>query len=391
MNTMRPKGCNSPFSANLTNVIRPAAPERENKLNHMSMPATNISRKEPKTEIICPNKIGPYQLTTIIGEGGFSVVKLAIHEETGNRFACKIVPKKRLLPDSMEDRFEREVRIMQKLRHPGICRLFDLFKDTLNYYIVMELCQYGPLYGLIIQKKTIEEPLAKYIFKQVIEVLQYIHDKGVAHRDIKPENILIDEKYRIKFIDFGFSTDQNNLVSTKCGSPSYTSPECISGQPYDAKISDIWSCGVLLFAMLFGQLPWTKINQSQLLQQILRGEYFIPVSISAPARKLLYGLMEVDVGKRYTVDRILEDPWLADVDSSPFSNDDISNAQKIRSSDSICMDLFFEKNSNGDDEEYFSREGKSLLTLVKRKTFQIRRVVHPNLAKRKIPLSANLV
>ena len=275
-----------------------------------------MSSTRENKKIITPNKIGPFILRDTLGEGAFSIVKLAIHEDSKKQFACKIVPKKRLTEDEMEKRFEREVRILQQLRNPGIAAFYNIFADTLNYYIILELCKSGSLYTKILEVKKLSDDEAKVIFRQIVAAIIYLHQNGVAHRDLKPENILLDEDNHVKIIDFGFSAFKENqtfLMTTTCGSPFYASPECISGNPYDGVKSDIWSLGVVLYVMLVGDLPWTKTNQFSLFEQIKNGEFFIPNSVTTDAKDLISNLMKVKASERLDLNQVLNHPWLSNI------------------------------------------------------------------------------
>ena len=267
--------------------------------------------------VVEPIQIGPYKLRGTVGDGAFSVVKLVKHVETNQYFACKIVPKARLNTAHLEERFEIEIRIAQQMHHPGIVELCDLLKDENNYYVIMEFCPNGELFQFIVDRTNLTEHEAKPLFRQICEALSYVHDQGVSHRDLKPENLLIDNMGRIKISDFGLSRflDKNGLVKTPCGSPCYASPECISGKPYDGKTTDVWSIGVILYAMLTGQLPWTKRNQAQLFKQIKTGDYTIPDELSADATSLISGLLTVDPRRRLTIEQVLQHPWLRDIDT----------------------------------------------------------------------------
>lgn len=263
-------------------------------------------------------RIGPYILQGQIGHGCFSEVRLALladWDAPGEppAFACKIVPRSRLVIQNLEARFENEIRIVQQLKHPKVVQLVDLFKDELNYYIIMEYCGGGELCQFIIHQGRLSEPQARMFTKQILEALEYVHSFGICHRDLKPENILLDVYGQIKISDFGFSrfVGQNGLVETPCGSPCYASPECISGKAYDGRKSDIWSVGVLVYAMLTGQLPWTKRNQAQLFEQIRKGDYVVPPSLSENCRSFIRGLMTVNCDDRMSIGMALRHPWIA--------------------------------------------------------------------------------
>ena len=259
--------------------------------------------------------IGPYDFHGDIGDGAFSVVRLCQKRETGEYLACKIVEKKRLNSKHLQTRFETEVRINQQLHHPGIVQMIDLYCDETSYFMFMEFCPHKDLFQYIVDRGRLKEDESKPIFRQLLEAIKYIHSMGVSHRDMKPENVLIGPNGRIKISDFGLSRflAPNGLVDTPCGSPCYASPECISGRSYNGVTTDVWSCGVILYAMLTGQLPWTKRNQTQLFQQIRRGEFTVPSYVSAEAKNMITKLMTVDIKNRYTVDEALADPWLQGV------------------------------------------------------------------------------
>ena len=262
--------------------------------------------------IIFPEKIGPYVFQGPIGEGAFSIVKLVQNEETKDYFACKVVPRSRLHSSHLRQRFEAEIRINQQLHFPGIVEMYDLLSDDKNYYIVMEFCPNGELFQYIVDRNRLAENEAKPIFRQILETLEYIHSMNVSHRDMKPENLLIDQFGHIKISDFGLSRfiKSSGLVDTPCGSPCYASPECISGKPYNGITTDIWSSGVILYAMLTGQLPWTKRNQAQLFQQIKKGEYVIPGFLTEDCADFLRRLLTVDYKQRITIPEAYKHPWL---------------------------------------------------------------------------------
>lgn len=263
--------------------------------------------------VISPNKIGPYLLKEAIGSGSFSSVRVAIHIQTKTEYACKIIPKKRLENMVDKSRFEQEIRIHQRIHHPNIVQLIDVFKDSLNYYIILELCTQGELFSSILCHRKLREDEASQYFNQVLLAVAYIHNLGIAHRDLKPENILISDNRLIKLCDFGLSKlfERNErTTSTSCGSPCYASPEVISGGSYDAFLSDIWSLGVILYSMVTGQLPWTKRNRLQLFHQIQKGKYVIPAYVSPLCSSLITSLIKVNPSKRITLQAALKHPFI---------------------------------------------------------------------------------
>ncbi|EAY16259.1 CAMK family protein kinase [Trichomonas vaginalis G3] len=291
-------------------------------------------------QIVEPPQIGPYKFRGTVGDGAFSVVKLVKNIENNQYYACKIVPKARLNTIHLEKRFEIEIRIAQQMHHPGIVELCDLLKDDNNYYVIMEFCPNGELFQFIVDRNNLSEDEAKPLFRQILEALQYVHSHGVSHRDLKPENLLIDNLGRIKISDFGLSifVDSQGLVKTPCGSPCYASPECISGQLYDGMTTDVWSAGVILYAMLTGQLPWKKRNQAQLFKQIKSGDYTIPDELSSDATNMLTRLLTVDPKARITIEEALQHPWLRGCDQQYPTVRQITHYVNI-----MKVDYFFDR------------------------------------------------
>ena len=263
-------------------------------------------------DIETPPFIGNYEFKGTIGVGSFAVVKLVLDTITNQIFAAKVIPRTKMNVGNTAQRFEHEIRIIQQLIHPGIVQLYDLLKDDNNYYIIMELCTNGELFQQIIENGRLSELEAKYYMRQILEALSYLHGLGICHRDIKPENILIDENGNIKISDFGLSrfVNRSGLAKTPCGTPCYTSPECIKGGSYDGRKSDMWSCGVVCFAMLTGQLPWTKRNQRQLYEQISKADFIIPGYISDSARRFIRSLMDPNPQLRLDVQQALNHDWI---------------------------------------------------------------------------------
>ncbi|OHS94605.1 CAMK family protein kinase [Tritrichomonas foetus] len=261
---------------------------------------------------------GVYKICGVIGCGSFSVVKLVSHIKTGEKFACKIVPISNVQLGNQTSHFETEIRIVQQLHHPGVVQLYDLIKDDRFYYIIMELCQMGELYQYIIENNRLSELEAKFFLKQIFEALQYVHNLGIVHRDLKPENLFFNEYGKIKIGDFGLSRFVNSqgLADTPCGSICYASPECICGSTYDGRKSDMWSLGVIAYAMLTGELPWTKKNQTQLFEQIKKADFLIPSYISDGPRDLINKMLDPDPERRLSVDMCLQHPWIKSAPSN---------------------------------------------------------------------------
>ena len=265
-------------------------------------------------EVFVPDKISHYKFASDIGVGSFALVKTVVDINTKEIYACKIVPKSKLESLEMEDRFEQEIRVLQQMKHKNITQLYDLIKDEHNFYIIMEYCPKGELFQIIVDRKLLPESEAKIYLAQMADALSFVHSRNACHRDLKPENLLIGSNDQIKITDFGFSrfTNRGALCQTACGSPCYVSPECLSGDPYNGQISDIWSLGVIFFVMCTGKLPWTKRNQQKLFEQIQKGDYYLPKHLSPECQDLIRKMMCVDPEKRITAAGILKEPWMQD-------------------------------------------------------------------------------
>jgi serine/threonine protein kinase len=306
--------------------------------------------------IIEPAEIGPYVLHGTIGEGAFAVVKLVQHRDTNVYHACKIVPKDAIEAEDLQDRFEREVRIHQQIRHPGVVCLLDLLSDENNYYVVMEFCPDGDLFQVIIDHGGVPEPKSRVYVKQLVDTLVYLHRNQISHRDLKPENLLIDKFGRMKLSDFGLAAflPRDNLVSTPCGSPSYASPECLSGEAYDGHTTDAWSVGVIVFAMVTGTLPWTEQNPKKLFKQIRTGEYTIPDNVSAPCAAFIRGLLTVDIRQRMTLEQALGHAWLTELPAPIFPGDSPISMVSLKT-----VDKFFGHDSDDEVANAEKQVGKS--------------------------------
>jgi serine/threonine protein kinase len=282
---------------------------------HRAILPSTASVSDPHT-IICPAKIGSYFLRDRIGEGAFAEVRLAVHEETGESYACKIIPKKRLYQLGIADQLENEISIMCNLTHPGVCAVHDIYSDTINSYVILDLYQHGNLLERIKAAGRLDEHQAQDIFKQIVRAIHYVHDHGVAHRDIKPENVLLAPGGRVTIIDFGLSVrvQPGECISSKFGSAIYAAPECFNPHAFDPFKADIWSCGIVLFAMLNGRVPWERGTPTAIIETIASGDVTLSDEFMSPkAVNLLSRILKKDPLERISLKGILEHEWLAAV------------------------------------------------------------------------------
>ncbi|KAH0791369.1 CAMK family protein kinase [Histomonas meleagridis] len=266
-----------------------------------------------------PSKVNSYEIGEELGHGAFSHVCKATNTKNNQQYAIKIFAKPNLTDKGDQERFQREVNTMAYLRHDNLVALYDFFWDENNFYLVMDYCQGGELFDYIVDHDKLSEPVAALIFQQIVSAIAYCHSAGVAHRDLKPENILITKFPQIKVSDFGLCgfISEHQMMETFCGSPCYCSPECLCRIQYDGPKSDIWSLGVILYAMVTGEHPWNISNTSTMLRQILKGSYTVPPYVSAQCKDLITSMMKVNPQDRITIDAILNHPWLKVADKCP--------------------------------------------------------------------------
>lgn len=267
-----------------------------------------------------PLDFGHYHYESTVGKGAFSVVVLVSRKSDGCKFACKVFSKNYLIEKKLVNQFKREVDVFSKLNNNNIIKMVDFLNDNELIYMIMEYCVNGDLHNLIAKKGALPEAQARFMFQSLLNAVSYLHSKNIAHRDLKPENILLDQRFIIKLTDFGFcrQTEDNQLFQTKCGSPVYTAPEIISQPLYDGKMSDMWSCGVILYVMMTGRIPWDATSEQQLYFQIQTARFHIPSSVSPSAANLISELMNPQPSLRMTAEAALSHPWFSESSISPI-------------------------------------------------------------------------
>ena len=259
-------------------------------------------------------RISDFILSKDIGEGYFGKVKLGIFKPTNEKYAIKIINKKLIKVKMKKSKF-KEIDIIKKFNHFNVIYVYKVIETPEHYYIIMEYCKNGELFDYISKKDRLQEDEASSFFYQMINGVEYIHSKGIAHRDLKLENLLLTEDNVIKIIDFGLSHEFNgkDLLKTKCGLPSYASPELIAQPLYDGFKSDIWCCGIILYAMLCGYLPFDgdeeKDGNDVLFKNIIEGNLEFPKYLSNNAKDLIGRLLDVDAKERISIPDIKKHPF----------------------------------------------------------------------------------
>ncbi|KRX10604.1 Protein kinase-like domain [Pseudocohnilembus persalinus] len=261
-----------------------------------------------------PQILDLYEIGSQIGKGSYAIVVYGKEKRKKYEVAIKRYQKKKLMEPGKMRNVRREVNILCNLSHPNVMKLYTIIDSDEHLNLVMELIQGVSLYTYLKARpqRRLSEDKCRRVFTQVVQGIQYLHKKRIVHRDIKLENLLIDEKKKVKIIDFGFSvrTAENQKLTSFCGTPSYMSPEIVSKKEYTGFPSDIWSLGILLFVLLCGCFPFRGENEKDLFIKIRKGKFDIPNHVPIGARILIQKILKVEESDRPLAQDILEDNWI---------------------------------------------------------------------------------
>ncbi|KAL8152563.1 hypothetical protein V2J09_010323, partial [Rumex salicifolius] len=265
-------------------------------------------------EMATTRRVGRYDMGRTIGEGTFAKVKFARNSETGECVAIKVLAKSSILNNRMVDQIKREISIMKIARHPYIVRLHEVLAGRAKIYIVLELVSGGELYDKIAHQGRLSEKESRRYFQQLIDAVSHCHSKGIYHRDLKPENLLLDSHGNLKVSDFGLSAlpqEGVNVLHTTCGTPNYVAPEVLSGKGYDGAAADVWSCGVILYVLMAGYLPFEETDLPSLYKKINAAEFSCPFWLSQGSSLLIRRILDPNPKTRIKIEEIKSDPWFS--------------------------------------------------------------------------------
>uniref|UniRef100_A0A674EXK9 5'-AMP-activated protein kinase catalytic subunit alpha-1 n=1 Tax=Salmo trutta TaxID=8032 RepID=A0A674EXK9_SALTR len=256
-------------------------------------------------------KIGHYILGDTLGVGTFGKVKVGQHELTKHQVAVKILNRQKIRSLDVVGKIRREIQNLKLFRHPHIIKLYQVISTPTDIFMVMEYVSGGELFDYICKNGKLDEKESRRLFQQIISAVDYCHRHMVVHRDLKPENVLLDAQMNAKIADFGLSNmmSDGEFLRTSCGSPNYAAPEVISGRLYAGPEVDIWSSGVILYALLCGTLPFDDDHVPTLFKKICDGIFFTPQYLNPSVASLLKHMLQVDPMKRATIKEIREDEW----------------------------------------------------------------------------------
>ncbi|XP_024974266.1 CBL-interacting protein kinase 2 [Cynara cardunculus var. scolymus] len=254
-----------------------------------------------------------YELGRLLGQGTFAKVYFARHLRTGQSVAIKVIDKDKVSRVGLINQIKREISIMRLVRHPNILLLYEVMATKTKIYFALEYAKGGELFDKVAKGKLKEHTARKY-FQQLINAIDFCHSRGVYHRDLKPENLLLDENENLKVSDFGLSAlaeskRQDGMLHTTCGTPAYVAPEVINRGGYDGDKADVWSCGVILYVLLAGYLPFHDSNLVEMYRKIGKSEFRIPNWFPPEVRRLLLKILDPNPISRISIAKIKENPW----------------------------------------------------------------------------------
>ncbi|XP_065849434.1 CBL-interacting serine/threonine-protein kinase 5-like [Euphorbia lathyris] len=282
-----------------------------------------------------------YEMGRLLGKGTFAKVYYGKNILTGESVAIKVISKDQVKKEGMIDQIKREISVMRLVRHPNIVELKEVLATKTKIFVIIEYVKGGELFAKVARGKLKEDAARKY-FQQLISAIDFCHSRGVSHRDLKPENLLLDENEDLKISDFGLSAlpeqlRNDGLLHTQCGTPAYVAPEVLRKKGYDGSKADIWSCGVILYVLLAGFLPFQDENIMKMYRKVFKAEFESPPWFSTEAKRLISKLLVADPDRRITIPAIMRVPWFRKGFSRPasFSSDLNRLDQKSEEEDEV--------------------------------------------------------
>eukprot|EP01119_Soliformovum_irregulare_P009138 TRINITY_DN22295_c0_g1_i1.p1 TRINITY_DN22295_c0_g1~~TRINITY_DN22295_c0_g1_i1.p1 ORF type:complete len:263 (-),score=74.56 TRINITY_DN22295_c0_g1_i1:8-796(-) len=250
-----------------------------------------------------------FRIVRHLGAGSMGRIDLVINKK-GQQYALKTLSKKTKRFRSVC--VQREIKAGQKLNHEGVVASLGSWEDEDNTYILMNYVEGEDLITYMVDRngEPIEEAMGRRIFLQILKAVMYIHSKGIAHRDLKLDNIMIDRMGRTKIVDFGLcKTKKTEHCTDRVGSGAYCAPEIVHySKPYDGKVADVYSLGVILFSLLFGFYPFTEEDRQRMQHGQVQMRF--PASrVSNSARDLISSMLQVDPSKRIACRDIIKHEW----------------------------------------------------------------------------------
>lgn len=302
-----------------------------------------------------------YEIGRLLGQGSFAKVYYGRNLKTSQSVAIKVIDKEKIFKCGLMDQVRREISVMKLVKHPNIVQLYEVMATKTKIYFVLEYVKGGELFNKV-QRGRLKEDVARKYFQQLNSAVDFCHSRGVYHRDLKPENLLLDDNRNLKISDFGLSAlaeckRQDGLLHTTCGTPAYVAPELICKKGYDGAKADIWACGVILYVLLAGYLPFQDKNLMDMYRKIYKAELKWPSWFSSEARRLLRRILDPNPGTRISFSEILENPWFKTGLDSELINYSIQTEDVVH----VDMDPVFDPFSSSTTKA--TREEENLTNL----------------------------
>lgn len=277
-----------------------------------------------------------YEMGRLLGKGTFAKVYYGKQITTNQSVAIKVINKDQVKKEGLMNQIKREISVMRLVRHPNIVQLKEVMATKTKIFFVMEYVKGGELFAKVAKGKLKEDQARKY-FQQLISAVDFCHSRGVYHRDLKPENLLLDENENLKISDFGLSAlpeqlRNDGLLHTQCGTPAYVAPEVLRKKGYDGSKADIWSCGVVLYVLLAGFLPFQEENIMKMYTKVFKAEFQFPPWFSTDSKRLISKLLVADPNRRINIQAIMRNFWFQKGFSGPISFSE-SDCQKLEDQD----------------------------------------------------------
>mmetsp|Transcript_10092 Transcript_10092/g.29732 ORF Transcript_10092/g.29732 Transcript_10092/m.29732 type:complete len:454 (+) Transcript_10092:114-1475(+) len=281
----------------------------------------------PQKKLFTGLSLDDYILKDTLGTGSFGRVRLVQYKKDNSYYALKILKKSEVIYLKQVDHIKMEKAILEVIEHPFIVNLFGSFQDPMNLYLMMEYVIGGEFFSHLRKAGRFPNETARFYAAEIVLAFEHLHTQSIIYRDLKPENLLLDEQSNLKISDFGLSalygTDQDStLLKTTCGTPNYVAPEVLADNGYSGFAADIWSCGVILYVLLAGFLPFDEPAMSVLFRKIMKGDFSYPSWFSKNAKELLGMILKTDPVQRATIAQIKDSVWYKD---GGFTEEELRN------------------------------------------------------------------
>eukprot|EP00954_Amorphochlora_amoebiformis_P026507 1379687-Amorphochlora_amoeboformis.AAC.1 len=289
-------------------------------------PKVPNSERNLKKSTSPKKRLGPgdFEFGDLLGEGSYAKVFLATSKTTKKKYAAKIVDKAHVIKHKKVEAVMQEKKTLSICKHPSIVHLHCAFQDEHSFYFVLEFVPGGELFELIQRMGKLPKPVARFYGAEIINVLEYLHGKGILHRDLKPENLLLAEDRHLKLTDFGTAGVIHMSQSMKLsgmrekamscvGTAEYVSPEVLDGKKQTAAC-DLWSAACLIYQMITGKPPFRGASEYLIFQQILSAKFDFPADMPLDAKDLITKMLVVDPGKRLSIPEIKAHPFFSAID-----------------------------------------------------------------------------